>query len=269
MRVEIGDLRRVVQAARQERPPGGPWRPLPRRLDHDCLRHVGLPWHAGAQGLSGLVYVDGGSSPTPMTRERGRAGARGPAGPGSPWLAFGGIPAPFAGLFATGGAGPALIDPNGPALGAVVSAAAGQSETAGPGHQPRPVGLRIRHRDLASKRRRLPSSRRAPGGQRRPTRLEPGGRDHPDRAVREDVLRDLGRGRRRRRLVSPAAPDDRRGSGGRGQPEFRPAGPPRQRCPRRSDRRPDLRVRRLPRGRARSRRGSGAGSAVGSACQRS
>ncbi len=35
----------------------------------------------------------------------------------TPWLAFGGIPAPFAGLFAEGGATLAIIDPNSPSLG--------------------------------------------------------------------------------------------------------------------------------------------------------
>ena len=35
----------------------------------------------------------------------------------SPWLTFGGIPAPFAGLFNSGGSTLAIIDPNGPSIG--------------------------------------------------------------------------------------------------------------------------------------------------------
>jgi len=35
----------------------------------------------------------------------------------SPWLAFGGIPAPFAGLFSATGATAALIDPDSRSLG--------------------------------------------------------------------------------------------------------------------------------------------------------
>ena len=83
----------------------------------------------GADEVAGLVYIDGASNPTPE-----------PLGPGeepvpmtaaqatqvlqaldqpsaSPWLSFGGISAPYAGLFnATGSAG-ALLDPNTPSLG--------------------------------------------------------------------------------------------------------------------------------------------------------
>jgi pimeloyl-ACP methyl ester carboxylesterase len=83
----------------------------------------------GADQLAGLVYIDGASSPSPE--------ALGPAGTPvaltaaqatqelqtfdqpsvSPWLSFGGIAAPYAGLFnATGSAG-ALLDPNAPSLG--------------------------------------------------------------------------------------------------------------------------------------------------------
>jgi pimeloyl-ACP methyl ester carboxylesterase len=74
--------------------------------------------HAGADDLAGLVYIDGGSTPSPVSTQTatqdlqslGAAGA-------SPWLAFGGISAPYAGIFnATGSAG-ALLDPNAPSLG--------------------------------------------------------------------------------------------------------------------------------------------------------
>jgi pimeloyl-ACP methyl ester carboxylesterase len=71
----------------------------------------------GARGLAGLVYIDGGSFPAvsraAATQELSALNAR----TASPWLTFGGIPAPFAGLFnATGSLG-SLLDPNSPSLG--------------------------------------------------------------------------------------------------------------------------------------------------------
>ncbi|HEY8002251.1 MAG TPA: hypothetical protein VID76_09950 [Solirubrobacterales bacterium] len=52
----------------------------------------------GAKGLSGLVFIDGGSSPTPVTPEQANQELA-DLQAGSPWLSFGGIPAPLAGLF--------------------------------------------------------------------------------------------------------------------------------------------------------------------------
>jgi pimeloyl-ACP methyl ester carboxylesterase len=72
--------------------------------------------HPGADDLDGLVYIDGGSVPAEsaadatgaLTTLRQQA---------TPWLSFGGIAAPFAGLFnATGSLG-ALQDPNARSLG--------------------------------------------------------------------------------------------------------------------------------------------------------
>ena len=57
----------------------------------------------GAKGLAGLVFIDGGSGPTPVTAGRGDASAARAARPARPWLAFGGIAAPFAGLFNSSG----------------------------------------------------------------------------------------------------------------------------------------------------------------------
>ncbi len=72
----------------------------------------------GADDLAGLVYIDGGSSPTPVSAQQATQELQTLAAPNaSPWLAFGGITAPFAGIFnATGSAG-ALLDPNGASLG--------------------------------------------------------------------------------------------------------------------------------------------------------
>jgi hypothetical protein len=116
MRVEIGDLRRVVKEAQR------------------VGRHVVVGGHSlggtitsayatwdfhgrpGARGLSGLVFIDGGSSPTPITKadaEQRLADLQA----GSPWLSFGGIPAPYAGLFNSTGSLGALTDPGSPSIG--------------------------------------------------------------------------------------------------------------------------------------------------------
>ena len=67
---------------------------------------------AGARDLSGLVFDDGGSSPVPISPQQAKE-AVAALRTGSPWLTFGGIPAPFAGLFNTLGSTLAKIDPNG------------------------------------------------------------------------------------------------------------------------------------------------------------
>jgi hypothetical protein len=53
----------------------------------------------GADGLSGLVYDDGGSGPTPISKEAAEADLKTLDSRLNPWLAFGGIEAPFLGLF--------------------------------------------------------------------------------------------------------------------------------------------------------------------------
>jgi pimeloyl-ACP methyl ester carboxylesterase len=72
----------------------------------------------GADGLAGLVYIDGGSDATPVSA----ATAQGDLASldttnASPWLNFGGIAAPYAGLFNATGSAAALLDPNAPSLG--------------------------------------------------------------------------------------------------------------------------------------------------------
>jgi pimeloyl-ACP methyl ester carboxylesterase len=52
----------------------------------------------GADGLSGLVYDDGGSSPTAISAEEAEKELKA-LSEKSPWLAFGGIPSPYLGLF--------------------------------------------------------------------------------------------------------------------------------------------------------------------------
>jgi pimeloyl-ACP methyl ester carboxylesterase len=116
MNVEIEDLHRVVEAA------------------HRFGRRVVLGGHSlggtittayatwdfngkpGAKDLSGLVYIDGGSNPVPVTAEQATQSLQGLQA-GSPWLAFGGIPAPFAGIFSATGSCGTVYDPDFPSLG--------------------------------------------------------------------------------------------------------------------------------------------------------
>ncbi len=74
--------------------------------------------HAGADQLAGLVYIDGGSSTTAVSAQAATQTLQALDAPSaSPWLAFGGITAPYAGLFEATGAASALLDPNAPSLG--------------------------------------------------------------------------------------------------------------------------------------------------------
>ena len=73
---------------------------------------------AGADALSGLVYIDGSSSSTSITAQAATQDLQALNAPGAPpWLSFGGITAPFAGLFEATGSASAFQDPNGPSLG--------------------------------------------------------------------------------------------------------------------------------------------------------
>src|SRR4051794_11539438 len=113
MKTEIMDLRKVVKSAEAL---GGKV-VLGGHSLGGSITTAYATWdfngQPGAKGLSGLVFIDGGSSPTP--------GDKAPAKQElsdlqshSPWLAFGGIAAPFAGLFADVGGGLGIMDPNGP-----------------------------------------------------------------------------------------------------------------------------------------------------------
>jgi hypothetical protein len=72
---------------------------------------------AGADDLAGLVYIDGGSLPSVSASRAREELTVLDSSESSPWLTFGGIPAPFAGLFSATGATAALIDPDSPSLG--------------------------------------------------------------------------------------------------------------------------------------------------------
>jgi pimeloyl-ACP methyl ester carboxylesterase len=69
----------------------------------------------GADQLSGLVYIDGGSfsepGASPETAAQAQAALQS-LDAGTPWLAFSGVPAPYLGLFSAVGSTAALIAPN-------------------------------------------------------------------------------------------------------------------------------------------------------------
>jgi hypothetical protein len=117
MRVEIEDLRRVVKSAQ-------------RVGDHVVVGGHSLggsitsayaTWNfggrPGARGLSGLVFIDGGSSPTPISRDAAKQALEDFADAPSPWLTFGGIQAPYTGLFNSTGASGVILDADSPSIG--------------------------------------------------------------------------------------------------------------------------------------------------------
>jgi pimeloyl-ACP methyl ester carboxylesterase len=116
MHTEIEDLRRVVLRAEQL---GGHVVVGGHSLGGSITTaYATWDFHGkpGADGLSGLVYIDGGSSPQAITTAVATQRLQ-DLQKSSPWLAFGGISAPFAGLFNATGALGSIIDPNSPSLG--------------------------------------------------------------------------------------------------------------------------------------------------------
>jgi hypothetical protein len=115
MRVAVEDLRRVVEeASKGERTVAMGGHSLGGTIT-TAYATWDFAGSAGAEDLAGLVYVDGGSDPTPITAEQANESLAELEGE-SPWLAFGGIPAPFAGLFNLVGATLAREIPNQPAM---------------------------------------------------------------------------------------------------------------------------------------------------------
>jgi pimeloyl-ACP methyl ester carboxylesterase len=115
MKVAVQDLRRVVRAAKRR---GGNV-VLGGHSLGGTITTAYATWDfngkAGAKDLSGLVFIDGGSSTTPVTAEQATQSLQDLEG-SSPWLAFGGIPAPFAGLFNVVGATTVRKEPNRPSV---------------------------------------------------------------------------------------------------------------------------------------------------------
>ncbi len=116
MNVEIEDLHRVVRAARahgRRVVMGGHSLGGSITTAYATWDFNGKP---GDKDLAGLVYIDGGSGSTPTTPEQAAASLQ-TLSTSSPWLAFGGIPAPFLGLYSSGGSTLAVVNPNGPSIG--------------------------------------------------------------------------------------------------------------------------------------------------------
>jgi pimeloyl-ACP methyl ester carboxylesterase len=115
MKVEVGDLRKVVKKAEKlggKVVLGGHSLGGTITTAYATWDFNGTP---GAKGLSGLVFIDGGSSTTPVTADVANQELQ-DLQTHSPWLSFGGIPAPYAGLFADVGAGLAKMAPDAPPI---------------------------------------------------------------------------------------------------------------------------------------------------------
>ncbi len=111
MRVAVEDLRHVVEEARRDSREvvlGG----------HSLGASIATAYAtwdfngtAGGDDLSGLVLIDGGSGPPTLTAEQATESLQ-RLQTSSPWLTFGGIPPPFAGLFNIVGSGLAKTAPD-------------------------------------------------------------------------------------------------------------------------------------------------------------
>ncbi len=115
MNVEIEDLHRVVEAAHA----GGRTVVLGGHSLGGSITTAYATWDfdgtVGASDLAGLVYIDGGSDPVPVTRQEASQSLNS-LKTSSPWLAFGGIPAPYLGIFSATGSCGTVYDPQGPSI---------------------------------------------------------------------------------------------------------------------------------------------------------
>ena len=116
MNVAVQDIRRVVEQAKKQ---GGKV-VLGGHSLGGSITTAYATWDfngkPGAKDLSGLVFIDGGSSPTPVSPEQATTQLQALQS-GTPWLTFGGIPAPYAGLFNSTGSTGVKIAPDNPSLG--------------------------------------------------------------------------------------------------------------------------------------------------------
>ena len=104
MNTEVGDLARVVNLAKK----GGRTVVLGGHSLGGSITTAYATWDfhgkPGARGLAGLVFIDGGSRPAPVSAQQARDSLQ-KLGQGSPWFSVGGIPAPFLGLLNIVGSG--------------------------------------------------------------------------------------------------------------------------------------------------------------------
>ena len=118
MNVAVEDLHRVIEAAKKL---GGKVVLGGHSLGGSVVTAYAT-WdfngRAGADDLAGLVYIDGGSLPSALSAQQATQELQSLEAPGAnPWLAFGGIVAPYSGLFNATGSLTALLYPNEIALG--------------------------------------------------------------------------------------------------------------------------------------------------------
>jgi hypothetical protein len=115
MNTEIQDLRLVVKAAARK----GRNVAMGGHSLGGSITTAYATWdfngRPGGRDLSGLVLIDGASSPTPVTADQATTSLNN-LQTSSPWLAFGGYPAPLAGLFGTVGSALTKADPNSPSV---------------------------------------------------------------------------------------------------------------------------------------------------------
>jgi hypothetical protein len=115
MNTEIQDLRLVVKAAARK----GRNVAMGGHSLGGSITTAYATWdfngRPGARDLSGLVLIDGASSPTPVTADQATTSLNN-LQTSSPWLAFGGIQAPLAGLFGMVGSALTKADPDSPSV---------------------------------------------------------------------------------------------------------------------------------------------------------
>jgi pimeloyl-ACP methyl ester carboxylesterase len=115
MNVEIQDLRVVANAAAK----GGRNVAMGGHSLGGSITTAYATWdfngQPGGRDLSGLVLIDGASSPNPISADQATTSLANLQN-STPWLAFGGIPAPFAGLFGMVGSSLTKADPNNPSI---------------------------------------------------------------------------------------------------------------------------------------------------------
>src|SRR3954463_3396383 len=115
MNTEINDLRVVVKAAAR----GGRNVAMGGHSLGGSITTAYATWDfngtPGGRDLSGLVLIDGASSPTPVSAEQATTSLNN-LQTSSPWLAFGGIKAPLAGIFGMLGSAETKGAPNIPAV---------------------------------------------------------------------------------------------------------------------------------------------------------
>jgi hypothetical protein len=121
MNVAVQDLHRVIASARKL---GGKVALGGHSLGGSVVAAYAT-WnfggHPGARDLAGLVFIDGSSFRTETAAQAQTALNDLNAPKASPWLVFGSIPSPYAGLFIMTGSEGALIDPNSPSTGQAFS----------------------------------------------------------------------------------------------------------------------------------------------------